>query len=291
VLRAAVAMGLLNYNSDDQTFLTTSKLQVLHKDALESLKYFAQGLGNAFWRPVEYMPEAVALGSNQAVETLGSSVFEYFGQHPEDAGVFTAAMADISAPVIREAVTLIDISDARFALDVGGASGAFVTELVQRNPQLVGAVLDLPHVIAAVAEQAQQKGLIQRVRGIGGDFFEQVPAADIYLLKFILHDWDDRSCTALLDNIRRAMNPAARLFIVEMVVAHTAPSLDVALMDLVMLCSLNGKERDISEFQALLAQAGLRMVDMQALRGSYHLIEAVIDSSGASSQSQLMDRR
>jgi hypothetical protein len=276
LLRAGVAMGLIDYNSSDQTFSTTSMLRVLHEHAPESLKYYAQAaIGPAFWLTAARAPQAIARGQNQAVEALGTSVFEYFAEHPDEARMFSAAMTDVSTPVIREAVSVIDVGAARYAVDVGGANGAFVSELVDRNPQLTGAVLDLPHVIPGVAEEAQRRGLTQRVTGIAGNFFESVPDADIFLLKFILHDWDDRSCITLLGNVRRAMKPGSRLFIVEMVVAHDHPTIDAALMDMGMLFFFTGQERDIAQFEALLSQAGLRASSVKPLRGSYRIIEAV----------------
>ena len=275
LLRVGAAMGLLEYNSNDVTFSKTPMLYVLHEDAPESLKYYAQAaMGPAFWLPGGRTPQAIAQGQNQAVEALSTSVFEYFADHPEEGRIFSAAMTDLSSPVIREAVSVIDVGAARYAVDVGGANGAFVSELVERNPQLTGAVIDLPHVIPGVLEHANQRGLAQRVTGIAGNFLESVPGADIYLLKFILHDWDDQACVTLLTNIRRAMNPGARLFIVEMLIAHDAATIDAALMDMAMLFSLTGQERDMSQFDALLAHAGLRAVGVKALRDSYRIIEA-----------------
>jgi hypothetical protein len=281
LLRVGVAMDVLNYDTESQTFCTTPMLRVLHEDASESLKHYAQALpGPAFWHAAERTPRAVAVGRNQSVDVLGSTLFDYFGEHPEAARQFTAAMSDLSTPVIREAVSVIDVQGAASALDVGGAGGAFLCELVERNPQLTGAVLDLEHVIPGVAEEAQRRGLTHKVHGIAGNFFEPLPAADIYLLKFILHDWDDRACTTLLANVCHAMNPGARLFIVEMVVQDNAASLDAALMDMVMLCSLTGQERDLPHFNSLITEAGLRTVDVRALRGSYRVIEAVAASPG-----------
>lgn len=188
LLRVGVAMDVLNYDDETQTFSTTPMLRVLHEDASESLKHYAQALpGPAFWHAAERGPRAIAVGCNQSVDVLGSTLFDYFGEHP-------------------------------------------------------------------------------------GNFVEPLPAADIYLLKFMLHDWDDRACPTLLENVCHAMNPGARLFIVEMVVEDNAASMDAALMDMVMLCYLTGQELDLPHFNSLIAEAGLRTVDVRALRGSYRVI-------------------
>jgi hypothetical protein len=276
LLRAGAAMGLLHYNSNDDTFSTTPSLRVLHKDASESLKYYAQSvMGQAFWLPGLRLSQAIAQGRTQTEDALGQGLWAHYASHPEERRIFTEAMTDVSSPVIREAVSVIDAALAKYVLDIGGANGIFVSELVQRNPQLTGAVVDLAHVVPGAVEEAKRRGLGQKVSGIAGDFFEEVPNADIYLLKFILHDWDDQRCVTLLTNIRRAMNPSARLFIVEMLIENDAATIDAAMMDLVMLFGLGGQERDLSQFEDLLAQAGMRVATVKPLRGAYHIIEAV----------------
>ena len=108
--------------------------------------------------------------------------------------------------------------------------------------------------------------------GVEGDFFVEVPAADLYLLKFVLHDLDDGSCARILTNIRRAMTPGARLVIVEMTVAQNAVS--AALMDLAMMFAFSGREREVAEFERLLGSAGLEAGRVIPLHPPYQLLEA-----------------
>ncbi|WP_329375642.1 methyltransferase [Streptomyces sp. NBC_01483] len=275
VLRTGAALGLLSYDAGQGTFTSTSMLAVLHADSPTSLKHYAQAaIGPAFWLPAVLLPEAVAAGSHQAAQALGSNVFEYLGKNPEEARKFSAAMTDLSAPVIREAAAVIDVGTAQTVIDVGGAHGAFVSELVQRNPQLTGSVLELAHVAATVEDEARKRGLGGRITGVAGDFFEAVPASDIYLLKHVLHDWDDTSCRSILSNIRSAMRPGARLFIIEMLVSDSGASSAAALMDMAMLFATTGQERDLPQFDTLLTAAGLRRTQAVPLRSPYYLIEA-----------------
>jgi hypothetical protein len=204
---------------------------------------------------------------------LGSTVFEYFAKHEDQARMFSAAMTNGSAPVIREAARSIDPAGARVVVDVGGADGAFAAELLDRNPGLTGAVLDLPKVVPGVAEAAKARGLEDRLTGVVGDFLEAVPSADIYLLKSVMHDWNDESCVKMLSNIRAAMNPGARLFIVEMAITAST-SLTVALMDMAMLAGFTGQERELPHFERLLRSAGLEVAQTISLRTPYYLIEA-----------------
>jgi O-methyltransferase domain len=275
LLRAGAALGFLEYRADTEQFTGTSLLDVLRKDAPLSLKFYAQAApGPAFWLPNLLMPEAVRRGRTCVVDALGGTVFEYFAEHEDEARMFSAAMTDFSLPVIREAVKAIDVADARFIVDVGGADGAFAAELLQRNPGSTGAVLDLPQVIPGVTAAARGRGLQDRMTGIAGDFLQAVPSADIYLLKSVLHDWNDESCVKILSNIHSAMEPGARLFIVEMAITTTTTSLSAALMDMAMLASFTGQERELSHFETLLRSAGLGLVQSLALWPPFYLIEA-----------------
>ncbi|QNI08751.1 hypothetical protein GAN17_22735 [Mycobacterium kubicae] len=276
VLRAGVALGFLTYDPVAEAFGPTSRLGILHKGSPFTLKHYAQAAGGpAFWHTSLRLPDAVRRGRNYVEEALGGGLWEFYAHNDDEARMFRAAMTDVSTPVVREAVSAIEAPDDGYVIDVGGASGAFVSELLQRNPRLTGAVLDLPQAMAGVVEQADHCGLGERMKGIVGDFFESVPAADLYLLKYILHDWNDESCIEILSNVRRAMNPGARLFIVEAVLDDQDASAHAALLDMVMLVCLPGRERDLGEFQKLVRAAGLEICCITALRRPYHLIEAV----------------
>ncbi|WP_238847430.1 tautomerase family protein [Nocardia arthritidis] len=125
LLRAGAALGFLRYDPTTSAFSGTSMLRVLHKDAPNSLKYAVQnGAGPAIWQSALRFPETVRTGRSQVVEALGSELFDYFGQHAEEAEIFSAAMTELSAPVIRSAIPLIDVGSAEFAVDVGAHSAA-----------------------------------------------------------------------------------------------------------------------------------------------------------------------
>ena len=275
VLRAGVALGLLEYDNVTKAFSGTSRLEILHADSPFTLKHYAQAApGPAFWLPALRLPDTVRRGSNYAEETLGGNVWDFFAGHDDQARMFRTAMTDLSTPVIREAVSVIDAASARFVVDVGGADGAFLAELLQDNPHLNGTVLELPEAMSGVAQESRCRGLGDRMSGTGGDFFDSVPAADLYLLKFVLHDWNDESCVKILSNIRRAMNPGARLFITEMVFTDQAASLSAALMDVGMLFAFSGQERELAEFEKLLRAADMAIARTLTLHEPYHLIEA-----------------
>jgi hypothetical protein len=198
-------------------------------------------------------------------------IFEYLQQNPEQAHEFTTAMEGFTELWAHNVVSGLDTSGVALAVDVGGANGALLRMLQQANPALRGIVFDRPDVAAAVAPDVAG----DRTEVMGGDFFESVPAADLYLLKFILVDWDDQSCVEILSRCRAAMVPGGRIAIIDFLVGDGDDPGVMALMDLNMLAVTDGKERTLAEFDALLAKAGLRRTTMRISDSPQIIIEAV----------------
>ncbi len=274
LLRAGVALELLEYDAESDKFASTPALQILHGDSEESLKHYAlAAIGPVFWMPAIRLPEAIRTGAPQTSEALGMSTFEYLRDHPDDAAEFALAMSGLSSPVIRMAGDVIDTSHAQMVIDVGGAEGAFAAELLQRNPGLGGAVVELPGQVERIRSEAMRLGLSERLHAVAGDFFESVPVGDVYLLKFILHDWDDEKATRILRVVREAMAPGARGYVVEMLDDGQTVPRGLAYMDMAMLFGLGGQERTVAEYDELFAQAGLERVGVRQLLEPYVCIE------------------
>ncbi|MFQ6199820.1 methyltransferase [Streptomyces sp. NPDC000405] len=156
------------------------------------------------------------------------------------------------------AVAALSTAGVSTVVDVGGSNGDFVLALMEADPELRGQVLDLPHVVESARGEADKRGLSGRLSAVGGDFFVEVPPADLYLVKTILHDWDDDQCTTILRNCRSAVNEGGRALVVEMVVGEIGKPDLATLSDMAMLTSTNGMERDLDEFDALFAASGWR---------------------------------
>jgi hypothetical protein len=146
--------------------------------------------------------------------------------------------------------------------------------MMKANPELRGGVLDLPHVVLAAAEAAQAAGLKERFTTVGGNFFEEIPPADLYVLKYILHDWEDDSCVRILKNCQASLVEGGRVAVVDHLVGEIGQPGIAPLMDMNMLDMTGGKEREMSEFDALFAAAGLRRVKVSSA-GAFAVIEAV----------------
>jgi O-methyltransferase domain/Dimerisation domain len=273
LMRACVSIGLLRY--EGEKFVGTPLLRVLHEDSPLSAKSFALSqTAPGHWLTFGRMTDAVRTGRSHAVEALGMPVFDYFEANPEEGALFSASMTDLSTPIIREAVHELDVTGVDTVVDVGGANGAFVLELMAAHPQLHGVVLDLAHSIPGARAEAKRRGVEARFTGAGGDFFAEVPEADLFLLKYILHDWDDESCVRVLSRCRQAMRPGARIVVVDILLVGQDSGLG-PLMDIAMLTMNNSRERTTAEFDALFQQAGLRRVRITELPPPYRMIEVV----------------
>lgn len=222
------------------------------------------------------MPEAVRAGRNQLPAAFGlpqnAIVFDYFAAHPEEAALFSAAMSNATGMIIEDVATMIDLTGVSTAVDVGGANGALVLTMMRNHQDLHGIVLDLPDIVPGAEKAAQDAGVAGRFTAIGGDFFTGVPRADLYLLKMILHDWNDEDCIRILGNCRASAKPGTRAIVVESLVAPIGQPGFAALLDLNMLASTNGQERDLDQFDALYAKAGWRRESQRQTRTS-HVIQ------------------
>jgi SAM-dependent methyltransferase len=271
-LRACASIGLVAYG--EQGFTGTEVLAVLHRDAPMSLRDLAASQSSAcMWRTWARIPEAVRSGESQTMQALGMSFFDYLAAHPDEGALFGAAMTSLSAPVIREAVEVIDVSDATTVVDVGGAHGSFALAMLAKHPGLDAIVFDLPHSLPGARAAAAEQGLEGRLSAVAGDFFKAVPQGDIMLLKFILHDWSDDDCVRILSNCRDALRPGGRIVITEIVIDDHAPGI-APLMDIAMLASAGSRERTLDEFDALLTRAGLRRAAATPVQPPYVVIEA-----------------
>ena len=204
-MRAGLTLGLLTMDSDDR-FHSTPLLDTLRNDAPGSLRGMALGLTNrSSWSPWGEFVTAVRTGRSQAREVLGMNIFEYLQQNPEQSREVTGLMECVTSLWARGLAGALETSDVDLAVDVGGANGALLRLLQQCNPALRGIVFDRPDVAAAVEADVAS----DRTEVVGGDFFEAVPSADLYLLKCVLHDWDDESCVKILSRCLRQWFPAA----------------------------------------------------------------------------------
>ncbi|GAA4508119.1 methyltransferase [Actinoallomurus oryzae] len=275
LMRAAASLGVLSYEGE-RRFGLTGRGRLLRADVPGSLRSFVLvQAGRAHWKSWELFPEAVRQGAAQAKDALGADIFDYLSrpENAREAALFTESMADLSNLTVQGAVAAIDTAGVSTVVDVGGADGRFVLALMAADPGLRGQVLDLPHAVEDARREAGNRGLSERFSAVAGDFFAEVPAADLYLLKTVLHDWDDDRAITILRNCRSAVNEGGRALVVETVVGEIGRPDFAALSDMAMLCVTGGIERDLEEFDTLFAASGWRRGTTYPVGGGYHGLE------------------
>jgi hypothetical protein len=274
LLRACASLGLVT--SDGLKFSATPLLGTLRANAPGSLHSLAIAWSApGHWLPWGRFLDSVRTGESRTVPALGAKIWDYYAQNPEEGATFTHAMHGFTSGIAEEVARVVDASTAKLAVDIGGASGTLVHSLLVANSQLHGIVLDLPDVVPSATAAAAALGLAERSRALAGDFFTAVPEADIYLLKHVLHDWNDEEAVRILRRCRQAMRRGGRVIVIEMLLEATGEPGIAPLMDLNMMVMLTGRERTLAEFSGLLKDAGLRFSKSTPIRPPIAGIEAV----------------
>jgi hypothetical protein len=279
VLRALVAAGVFR-ELEDGRFASNDAAAALRAGAPGRMRDVVLNFGEEMYRSFGALLHTVRTGETAFDSVHGAPLFEYYAANPEVEASAAARMLARTLPVARELATSDVLRGARTLVDVGGGAGALVAEVLRHNRQIAGVLLERPGMLRLAAQYLDEQGVADRCQLVEGDFFSSVPArGDVYVLKSVLHDWDDRQCVAILRNCRAAMDVAARLVIVELILPErmtaSGPALSAALLDLIMLAYAGGRERTEAEFTQLLDHASLRLTRTTALTAGPHLLEAV----------------
>jgi SAM-dependent methyltransferase len=208
------------------------------------------------------------------------SLFPFLAKYPEEAAVFNRAMENKTSAVASAFVAAYDCSKFSTVVELGGGYGILLRTILTANPKLRGILFDLPHVAEGAQEHVRAAGLTGRCEVVGGDFFEALPSGgDAYILKSVIHDWDDAQSVAILNNVSRVMAPGGKLLLVEMVVPAPARqsrwSQIVAASDLNMLVNTGGHERSEAEFQQLFRTAGFDLTRIIPTGTPWSVVEGV----------------
>ena len=276
VLRALASIGIFSEDADRRFGLTATG-EYLRRDHPLSLDPAARMFGADYeWRAWGELPLSVLTGEVAAVHALGTDVWEYRRRHPEHGEIFDASMRTFSRADAAGVLAAHDFGRYRRVADIGGGTGAVLAAVLAAHPSVRGVLFDRPHVVAGADAVLRAAGVAERVRVVPGDFFAEVPGgADAYLLTRILHDWPDEDALRILRCVRAAMAPDARLVLVEAVVGPPNEDPLVKFLDLMMLVSVGGREREEDEWRALLAAAGMELVGTTRATATKHVIEAV----------------
>jgi hypothetical protein len=271
LLRAATGLDLVSRTSDGEYALTAGG-QLLRTGVPGSVGNLSQLFcGDAVWRSWGELEWSVRSGEPSFEKVTGRSAFAYIADDPELNGIFTEAMAEgtrMGAPAI---VAACDLTGVTTLADIGGGNGTLLAAFLDAYPHLRGILFDTPSGATAIVDE--------RCEVVTGDFFEAVPAADAYVLKSVIHDWDDERSVTILTRVRQAMPTHGVLFLVEPILRDEPEALAdqriLLMSDLNMLVCTGGRERTEAQFAALLNAAGLRLTTVTPTeRSGYSVMRA-----------------
>lgn len=277
ILRALCSAEIFAENPE-YYFSLTPIANYLLSDNPDSMRSAAIMYGESWhWQPWGKLLESVKTGKSAFECVYDMNLFQYMEQNPDANRIFNEAMSSLSSLVEPALLTSYDFSSVRTLVDIGGGSGTLMLPLLRANPNLQGILFELPHVIADFKDALESSGLGDRCTLVSGDFFESIPmGGDLYILKHILHDWDDERCIAILKNCHQAMTSDQKLLIIERIVSTGNQPDPAKLNDLEMMAlTPNGRERTHNEFQALLQTAGFTLVKIYPTESPLFIIEAV----------------
>jgi hypothetical protein len=272
VLHVLTGHGVFTHAPDDAFALTE-----LGATLVTGTAGSVRGLAT-FWMETHYQPfgallDVLRTGRTGTELVHGQTFVEFLGAHPEHIASLTAAMADKTNGPQADILRGYRLPPGTVA-DIGGANGSVLLSLIADEPDRLAIVFDLPQVVESARARIAESGLAERIQAVGGDFFASVPAAEVYLLATVLHDWNDRDCLRILGNIRDAAPPTARVVLVEVVLPDGDEPHLGKITDLTMLTMAGGRERSRSDWATVLTAAGFTLDRVIGGAGDYSIIEA-----------------
>ena len=276
VLRALASIGVFTETAP-RVFANTSASEMLRERVPGSMRDLALWMTNpTHFRAFAELRHAVETGETGMKKMTGLDSFEFLKRNPAEDQEFNGAMNALTAQFAPAVLEAYDFGDLGMIADIGGGHGTLLCAILKKHYGLRGIVFDAPHVTARATPCIESAGLNERCKAVAGNFFESVPAADSYILKSVIHDWDDASAIALLGKCAASMRrEKGKVILLEMVVR---PGNDPDLtkwVDLEMLMMAGGRERTEAEFTDLLAQAGLRLTRVIPTKSPVCVIESV----------------
>ncbi|MFG2477798.1 methyltransferase [Streptomyces fagopyri] len=275
LVRTLTMVGL--FRTEGDLVATTPLGALLSRAHPASLAAVAELWMETHYGPFAELLETVRTGVPGATRYFGKPMFAWLSEDPARSELMTRAMANVTGALREGVFDEYELPPGRVVADIGGADGSVLVRLIGDRPERTGVVLDLPAVQPQAGSRLAGQGLGDRITFTAGDFFESVPAADIYVLSFILHDWDDESGARILESIRKAANPGARLLVLEGVIPPGDTPHMMKMVDLTMLGMLPGRERTEPEFRALLERAGFTLDRVVPTPTVFSIVEASVN--------------
>lgn len=277
VMRALASVGVF-VEDEDGNFSLTPMSEFLRSDHPESLRGITFMMcDREHWNAHGSLSHSVKTGGIAFENAFGKPFFPYIQEKPEVARIFDDAMTSFSRTVGSAVAATYDFSGANVIADIGGGHGRLLATVLKTNENAKGILFDQPQVVAGANELLESENISDRAAIVGGDFFAEIPVeADVYLMKHIIHDWNDEESAAILKNVARSAKPGAKLLLVESVVEAEkgVPSMS-KIMDLNMLAMTSGRERTAAEYAGLFEKTGFKLTGVIPTPSPLQIVEAV----------------
>jgi hypothetical protein len=274
ILRLLATRGVFR-EDDEGRFELTHTAQYLRDDVPQSVRAAITMItSKAMWLSTGELATTLQGKDDVSFERLfGSTIWEHWSRDLPPEEDFHSGMRSMSEPEIQSPIRDYDFPEGATVVDVGGGHGGTLLLTLRENPTLRGILYDREHVLPH--HRLTELGADDRWQTIAGDFFEKCPEGNIYLLKYITHDWDDERAALILRNCRKAMRPGGRVLLLDMVIPPGNTPHPGKAMDVIVMSIYPGRERTQEDFRQLLASAGLRMTKVIDTKSYISIVEAV----------------
>jgi hypothetical protein len=273
LLRALSSVGVFHKTEDD-LFTLTPVSELLRSDNPRSFRGWPAMIGRPFhWNSWGAAVDSVRTGQDSFRSRFGKSVWDLRADQPEEAEVFTAAMAGLSAGAVDAIIRAFDFGRFPTIVDIGGADGFLLGSILQQSPGSSGTVFDLPYVVPSVRATAERLGVADRLGAEGGSYYETIPGgADAYTLKSVLHDCSDEETVRILSNVAGSMKAGSSVIVIEPVIGEVLRP-PIVFSDINMLVNTGGRERTEREWSSLFGDAGLQVIQIVPTGSNFSVIE------------------
>jgi ubiquinone/menaquinone biosynthesis C-methylase UbiE len=272
VLRACASLGVFTEDATGK-FGLTELSEVLTSDSPASVKKLVEAIGGPWYRGWAELLGAIRTGEPQARKVFGMEWWDYLNANPKELENFAEAMKSNSLNSLRGVLERCDFTGVGKIADIGGGFGHLAVALLEKYPTMQAVVMDVPELIPVAQERfpVNDRAIADRLEYVGGDMFDSVPPANVYIMKHIIHDWEDEKCLRLLENCRRSMLGDGRVICVDSVLPPmgNVAGTPAKLLDINMLVFIEGKERTEDQWSHLYRTAGFEIRSVTPIHDNF----------------------
>jgi hypothetical protein len=276
VLRALASLGVFA-ETELNHFTLTPLATCLQSNTPNSVRARVIMLGEEQYQAWGELMHSVQTGGSSFEHIYSMNLFEYLAQNPESAKIFDEAMTNLSVIQSAAIAASYDFSSIHTLVDVAGGQGLLIASILKSNPTLKGVLFDQPHVIERARRFLEAEGILERCQLAAGNFFESVPeGGDAYILKYIIHDWDDERAIAILKQCHKVMPANGKILVAEQVIPPGNEPFRGKFLDVNMLVMTpGGRERTEAEYRALFEKAGFKLTRIVPTQDEMSIIEGI----------------